>query len=743
MTSPASQPLVSVILLDSQHARFLSQAIDSVRAQGIDDLELIIGDDIQRATGQYLAFLEADGAFEPGALRARLEYLQAHPETSLVHSPVRLIDMEGSDLGAAIVRPKAIEFDAAVNPVHLSGVMGKAGLFRGFALSPDTALGWYRGWLLFAQVLSTGVTSEYVEQGGAQHRVCQTPTLGAALERHEAALRDVLGWIYASRHAAAIAGLRQPPIQVARRLREFSLFIWCLISGNTHICKSMMENAGWVAFLNTWMVKSIKEEIQLQVARHYHINLKTQAEALAQDTKQTIVRDASSLGLKDKAPSLMLAVCECFGIPYPQTHEAEPVRSTIVDAAASTANTHAPQLHPFVLITTFRTNGAADDVKNCAGILLENCSVAHIHHVHVLLEGPLTALEELLQPAQVSTLRSFLEQGKLVFSPITSRPHYKTLFDYANSLGKVTAAIVNADMLLPAQAVHDIVAGRAGDGNPIYALTRWNRTSTGDYLQSLQSHPPWSPWSPNGRCHFEKNYLSYDCYVFDTGISVPAELASVLIGTLGCDTAIAALLRTQDYIVKNPCLTVRTLHMDEKLRDYESQRGQQDLTNNIEAFADGLRRRYAQHPGYAASLGKLHTLSKQNAWLGGPGNHKIMQTMFMLLGGSPWARQHEYAPFSTLTIRIEHGDLESASEALARIPQAIRDDLFIIWELSGFGPEGGHVADLLIKHDAFEALGYPLYGYQRQAMVHRDLANASAQQVVDDLYQMTREILQR
>ncbi|MCB5185803.1 hypothetical protein LG201_11380 [Methylobacillus gramineus] len=741
MTSPSPHPLISVIILGSPASSFLPQAIASVHAQGIEHLEILIGDDIQQARGRYIAFLESDGAFEADALRSRLDYLQQNPEAKLVHSPVKLIDDKGNDLGATISRPKEMAFDAAVNPIHLSGVMGETALFRGLSLHESEVPGWYQGWLLFAKILSTGTVSHYVEHCGAQHRVIEACTLATEHQQHDSAIRDVLGWIYAPSQLALLTpDYRVPPLRVARRLREFSLFIWSLISDHTQVCRSMMESAGLVAFLNTWLVKSIKDEIHLQVARHYRINLKTQPGQLAPGLKQNIMHQAIQLGLEDSAPSVLLALCECFGIAYPHDSDTQQVDGI---PAHSPMIVNPPALRPFVLITTFRTEGAADEVRNCAEILLENCRIPLISHLHVLLEGPVAALENSLNAEEVQILRSLLASGKLIFSPIFARPHYQTLFNYANSLGKVTAAIVNADMLLPTQAVHDLTTGRAADGSPIYALTRWNQTSTGEYLQSLQPHTPWSPWTPNGRCHFEKNYLSYDCYVFDTPVSVPAELASVLIGTLGCDTAIAALLRTEGYSVRNPCLSVRTLHRDEKLRDYSDQRGQQHLKNNIKACASGLLRKYAQHAAYSSSLHNLQALNKKTAWLGGPGSTKVMPTIFLNLGASPWGQQHAHAPFSILTIHIQHGDLESAATELARIPDAIDQDLFIMWELSGFGPEGGHIADLLIKHERFEALGYPLFGYQRQAIIHRDLASKSAQQVLDDMCHMIGEILRR
>ncbi len=735
MTAATMPPLISVVIHGPIQQSLLTQAIESVSTQGIEHLELLIGDNIAAAQGEYIAFLATTDLFEPGALKARLNYLLSNPDTDLIHSPVKLINMDGNDLGAVITRPKAITFDAAINPIHLSGVMGKTKLFRGLSLSQDPALGWYQGWWLFAQVLSSGVRSEYFEQGGAQHRVCQTQTLYLELQRHQAALDVVLGWIYAPGHTVITnPGCRFPPFTVATRLRELSLFIWCLISGNAHVCRSMMENSGLVAFLNTWLVKSLRDEIYLQLAYYYQVNLRSQPEQLAQETKATIVQHAMVLGLRERAPSLLLALCECFDIPYPQEQTA--TLADLNDIAPASVHTSSP----WVLITSFRTHGAADEIQNCAQILLDNCGTAGIDQVHVLLEGPPTVLVNLLATTQAQALHTYRESGKLIFSPISSRPDYKTLFDYANTLGKVSAAIVNADMRITETAVQQMNAGRAADGHPIYALTRWNQTKTGDFLQGMQAHPPWPQWPPDARHYFEKHCLSYDCYVFDTPISVPPELASVSMATYGCDTAIAAMLRTEGYPVHNPCLSIQTLHLDEKIRDYAGAQGQQDLSNNVAAFGAAIMRRYAQHPIYAHSLQQLSALDKQTAWLGGPGNSDVMHTIFLNLGATPWTKQGNYPPFSSIHITIQDGNLDTAEEALANILAAIERNLFICWELNGF-PQGGHIADLLVNHPRFEAIGYPLFRYQWQAMVHRDQASAKAQQVLDGLCKMIAEML--
>ncbi|MCB5188962.1 hypothetical protein LG200_13210 [Methylobacillus caricis] len=741
MTSQAKPPLISVIVLGSPASSFLPQALASVHAQGIADLELLIGSSVTEASGRYIAFLETDGLFEPGALQARLDYLQQHPGTRLLHSPVKLIDRDGNDLGAVISRPKAMTFEAAINPIHLSGVMMETALLREIGGIEITVAGWHAGWLTFARALRTGAISQFLAHGGASHRIRQAPTLASEQQLHRAAIRDVLDWMYAASPDACTApqyrqGLSSPPLTAAKRLRDLSLFTWCLVSGHMQECRFMLENAGLEAFLNTWLVVSLKEEIQRQIARHYQVNLQAHPGQLGDNIKARMLSDALTLGLRDKAPAVLLALCECLGMPYPQEQA-----SHHEDHAAVTSETAIPAgLRPFILITTFRSHGPATEVSNCREILLGNCSNPLIYQVHVLLEGPIDKLEHGLQASQLIALRRFVESGKLVFLPLSSRPHYLALFTYANALGQVTAAVVNADIVLTAQAVHDIQLGRLADGHPVYALTRWNRTATGDFLQGMQAHPPWPTWPPDGRSHFERHCLSYDTYVFDTPVTVPDALADISVATYGCDTALAAILRTEGNVVRNPCLSVRTVHIDEKMRDYIGEQGQQDLCTNIQAFAKVILDRYGSHPSYGDSLQQLHLLNKQTAWLGGPGNADVMHTMFLNLGASPWMKLGKYPAFSAIKITIPHGNLDLVAAELAQVPDAIEHNLFIHWELYGF-PQGGHIADLLVNHPQFEAIGYPLFRYQWQSMVHRDIASEEAQQVIDSLGQMVAEVL--
>jgi len=115
MTAPTS---ISVIIPAYNAAEFIGDALDSVKAQEIQDLQVIVVDDgsadgtadrvaaehpdvelirkanggaatarnrgIAAATGGYLAFLDADDIWLPGKLAAQWRHLQANPDIDLV-----------------------------------------------------------------------------------------------------------------------------------------------------------------------------------------------------------------------------------------------------------------------------------------------------------------------------------------------------------------------------------------------------------------------------------------------------------------------------------------------------------------------------------------------------------------------------------------------------------------------------------------------------------------------------------
>jgi glycosyltransferase involved in cell wall biosynthesis len=122
-------PRVSVITPFVDHARFLAEAIESVRAQTFEDWELILVDDgasdgsraiadrhaagaptrirvlspdpkcrgaaaarnrgVTAARGELIAFLDADDVFSPEKLREEVADLECHPEAAMVYSRTR------------------------------------------------------------------------------------------------------------------------------------------------------------------------------------------------------------------------------------------------------------------------------------------------------------------------------------------------------------------------------------------------------------------------------------------------------------------------------------------------------------------------------------------------------------------------------------------------------------------------------------------------------------------------------
>ncbi len=127
-------PLVSIVTPSYNQAAYLEETIRSVLTQDYPRLEYIIVDggstdgslDIiqryadrlawwvsepdkgqtdainkgfARASGQILAWLNSDDTYEPGAVRAAVDYLTAHPEVGLVYGDANYIDEDSRVIG--------------------------------------------------------------------------------------------------------------------------------------------------------------------------------------------------------------------------------------------------------------------------------------------------------------------------------------------------------------------------------------------------------------------------------------------------------------------------------------------------------------------------------------------------------------------------------------------------------------------------------------------------------------------
>lgn len=132
MSSPAPQPLFSVIIPTYNRAEKVVRAVQSVLAQTFSDYEIWVVDDgstdgteqalspylerihylpqencgaaaarntgLQHSTGKYVAFLDSDDWWYPQKLQAISSALHSHPEVGLFYSPCEVVNEEGERL---------------------------------------------------------------------------------------------------------------------------------------------------------------------------------------------------------------------------------------------------------------------------------------------------------------------------------------------------------------------------------------------------------------------------------------------------------------------------------------------------------------------------------------------------------------------------------------------------------------------------------------------------------------------
>ena len=130
MTLP--QPLVSVVIPVFNGASYVAKAVQSVQDQTMRDVEIIVVDDgstdgtqeilmeleraatdirmvsqehqgssvarntgIERARGDFIAFLDCDDVWLPEKLAKQLDYFEKHPEVGLVYTDLEIVGEDG------------------------------------------------------------------------------------------------------------------------------------------------------------------------------------------------------------------------------------------------------------------------------------------------------------------------------------------------------------------------------------------------------------------------------------------------------------------------------------------------------------------------------------------------------------------------------------------------------------------------------------------------------------------------
>ena len=130
----STKPLVSVVTPSFNQAPYLKQTIESVLSQDYAHIEYILVDGgstdgsqaiieeyeaqlaywestpdegqtdainkaFARATGKYLAWLNSDDVYQPGAISQAVDFLEEHPEVGMVYGDCTFIDAKGREIG--------------------------------------------------------------------------------------------------------------------------------------------------------------------------------------------------------------------------------------------------------------------------------------------------------------------------------------------------------------------------------------------------------------------------------------------------------------------------------------------------------------------------------------------------------------------------------------------------------------------------------------------------------------------
>lgn len=179
------EPKVSVIIPNYNYSQYLREAIDSVLAQTVVDIEIIVVDDgstdsskeildsygeriravfqqnqgvsaarnhgVSLSQGEFVAFLDADDAWLPGKIERQLDLFDGDPHLGLVHVGVVDIDGDGKEIREHIdgregsVSEDLLYFDMSVILGGGSGLMVPRRIFDeagGFDAKLSTSADW-------------------------------------------------------------------------------------------------------------------------------------------------------------------------------------------------------------------------------------------------------------------------------------------------------------------------------------------------------------------------------------------------------------------------------------------------------------------------------------------------------------------------------------------------------------------------------------------------------------------------
>jgi glycosyltransferase involved in cell wall biosynthesis len=245
------EPLISVVLVCYNQARYLKEAFATIEAQSYKNIEVIAVDDassdgslevlqlirsqsnlaikvfgapgginhgivatytkgISEAKADYVAFLEADDAWSPNYLARKMSVLERFPEVGVVFSPCRIVrqgtfglDMQVRQVLIQLLLPRNKPFKNFErllwknNVANFSCFVTRTGIVRRIPAPDSTRVSFYDWWLLAH--LSIHNSFFFETRSYTRWRFSRTSLMGKqTFEAHAEQLTSFLGLLYKS-----------------------------------------------------------------------------------------------------------------------------------------------------------------------------------------------------------------------------------------------------------------------------------------------------------------------------------------------------------------------------------------------------------------------------------------------------------------------------------------------------------------------------------------------------------------
>lgn len=406
------------------------------------------------------------------------------------------------------------------------------------------------------------------------------------------------------------------------------------------------------------------------------------------------------------------------------------------------------------VVTSFYSAANQDELENNVRIAIKNAQNPFIGKLIIMLEGNRQELEAKISSKLMIIFNELLDANIIEIESVVSRPDYFTIFDVAKNAGWKYYAVINSDIYLPYSTIQSFLNDKLKNNEyALIALTRWNRTPRGLFLQTTSPSPPWKEVNLENLLLQERNYLSYDCYLASTELELPHDLKDISIGEFGCDTAIVSVFRLSGIAVTNPCIKYKIEHEDNKIRNYHNAAGVTQKAKVISSIRNIIVEKYKTAPPILESIEQFETLNGVIANIGRfisvddshkkAGIHENWFKIFRLLGSAKWMSAASTFPirFTRLTINAKQLR-ENSAELMGKVFKSVQNNEFLEIEVVGDDLNKQHYLNFEKEYmPDFEKVKNLLQHYDWHAVIHLDHASETDQKIFADMMLVLKETL--